>query len=112
MKGTRMGSQHHGAVVKIASISKTTMTFQPGPTVCHWRLERCDVHRTIRLDGESILRFSLVEYQLFWLLVEHCTEHAREVSYQQIASRVFGYALDAELLLVIRKRICAIRKKV
>lgn len=92
--------------------SKTRITFVPGPKVCNHQLERSDIHRAIRIDSQQVVFFSEVEYQLFLLLVEHHTRQDKEVSYAEIASRVFGYHMDDDLLPLLRKRISAIRKKI
>jgi len=92
--------------------SKTRITFVPGPKVCNHQLERSDIHRAIRIDGQQLVFFSEVEYQLFFLLVEYHIGQHKEVSYGEIASRVFGYHIDEDLLPLLRKRISTIRKKI
>jgi hypothetical protein len=92
--------------------SKTRITFVAGPKVYDHQLEQSDIHRAIRLDGQQVLFFSEVEYQLFMLLVEYHTKEHKEVSYEEIASRIFGCHIDEDLLLQLRKRMSAIRKKI
>ena len=92
--------------------AKTRLTFVAGPKVYDHQLESSALHRAIRIDGQQVLFFSEVEYQLFMLLVEYHARERREVSYEEIASRIFGCHLDEDLLLQLRKRMSAIRKKI
>src|SRR5262249_38753534 len=93
-------------------MAKTRMTFRSGPEICGHTTEWSDVHRPIRFDGERVMFFTEVEYQLFSLLLANHLQRKKEVSYMQIASEVFGCAFHEELLPIIRKRVSAIRKKV
>jgi hypothetical protein len=92
--------------------SKTCITFVTGPKVYEHQLEYSDIHRAIRLDGQQVLFFSEVEYQLFMLLVEYHTKEHKEVSYQEIASRIFACHINEDLLPQLRRRMSAIRKKI
>jgi hypothetical protein len=98
-------------------VAKTRMTFRLGPSVCGHATEWSDIHRAIRFsqsthgDG-TLVFFTEVEYQLFSLLVENYLQKKKEVSYEEIASKVFALTFESELLPVIRKRMSAIRKKI
>jgi hypothetical protein len=107
-----MNLHHQFARQSHVMSSKTRITFVPGPKVYNHQLEQSDIHRAIRLDGQQVLFFSEVEYQLFMLLVEYHTRQRKEVSYEEIASRIFGCHIDEDLLLLLRKRMSAIRKKI
>ncbi len=90
----------------------TSITFQPCSTICGQSIEHSDVHRAVRFSGEHIVFFTRMEYQLWLLLVAHACEHQREVSYTEIASGVFDCPFDDSLVLLIRKRMSAIRQKI
>ncbi len=107
-----MNLHHQFARQSHVMSSKTRITFVPRPEVYNHQLEQSDIHRAIRLDGQQVLFFSEVEYQLFMLLVEYHTKEHKEVSYEEMASRIFGYDIDEDLLLQLRKRMSAIRKKI
>jgi hypothetical protein len=92
--------------------AKTRITFVTGPKLYGHQLEYSDLHRALRLDHQHVLFFSEVEYQLFMLLVEYHAKEHKEVSYKEMASRIFGYDIDEDLLLQLRKRMSAIRKKI
>jgi hypothetical protein len=107
-----MNLQHQFIRQSHVMSSKTCITFVPGPKVYNHQLEQSDIHRAIRFDGQQVLFFSEVEYQLFMLLVEYHTRQRKEVSYEEIASRIFGCHIDDDLLLLLRKRMSTIRKKI
>jgi hypothetical protein len=93
---------------------KQQLQFQQGPSLFGWQLDRCDTYRVVRLrkpEAEQLLLLSPSEYLLFWLLVEQLLEQARELSYQTIASHIYGCTLDHDLLLLIRKRMTGLRKQ-
>jgi len=107
-----MNPDHQAARQPHEMNAKTRITFVAGPKVYDHQLEYSALHRALRIDGEQVLFFSEVEYQLFMLLVEYHARQRKEVSYEEIASRISGCHLDEDLLLQLRKRMSAIRKKI
>lgn len=107
-----MNPDHHFVRQPYEMHSKTRITFVAGPQLYDHQLEYSDIHRALRIDHQQVLFFSEVEYQLFLLLVEYHARQRKEVSYEEIASRIFGCHLDEDLLLHLRKRMSAIRKKI
>src|SRR5260370_7270241 len=68
--------------------AKTRITFVAGPKVYDYQLEYSALHRAIRIDGQQVLFFSEVEYQLFMLLVEYHFRQRKQLSYHQIPSTI------------------------
>ncbi len=92
--------------------TRTPLFFREGAPLYGHKTEWSDLHRALRIDGESVLFFTEVEYRLFWLLAENHREGKREVSYMQMCTEVLGCALDEDLFPLLRKRISQIRKKI
>lgn len=82
---------------------------EPGPNIFGHTIQRSDLYRMLRIDDGPRIYFSEVEYRLALLLMER---QGGEVSYTTIASEIYGYNLDEDLLLTIRRRVSAIRSKI
>jgi DNA-binding response OmpR family regulator len=84
-------------------------SFEAGPSIFGHTIQRSDLYRILRIDNGPKIDFSEVEYRLALLLLEH---QGSEVSYTAIASEIYGYNLDEDLLLTIRRRVSTIRGKI
>ena len=88
------------------------LDFLPGEHFrsCGHLLECDDLHRAVRVDHHTILQFSLNDYRLLLLLLQH-----GDLSYQDMLAHLYpdltGQPPDEEFLEVIRRRIRKLRQR-
>lgn len=94
--------------------TKTPFVFRrgPGQSLFGHVLEYDDLHRAVRFNGETVVIFTEIEYQLFRLLIEYSLQKRKEVSYAVLMTKVFACDFSPDFLPFVRKRVSALRKKI
>jgi DNA-binding response OmpR family regulator len=99
-----------GPKTLVNQLRRTPIELQRGPRIFGQEFEYSDLHRVIKIDRTLIL-FSETEYRLFSMLIRAFSLEQRGLLYTEIAREIYDCPFDEELLLPIRRRISAIRKK-
>lgn len=97
---------YEGEIMLAKTISFDQVTTQSGV-----QIEQNDLYRALRIDGGSVILCSEPEYRLFSLLLASSQQPQTYWSYEALVREVYGCDIDEALLMTLRKRISALRKK-